>query len=354
MPSKTRTTNNGEIGSTAATIDGAARRGTATLPVRSPRSYRISPAFAPLFILAPPRSFTSVVCAMLGEHPQMYGVCELHLGPARTLAHWWRMCDGASFGMADGLLRVVAELRFGGQTEYAVECARGWLRRRAHWTSGYLIETLSSLVSPRILVEKSPSTVYKIEYMRRMFDMFPQARFLHLTRNPIAQGRSVIEMIRVAESQGPVPYWMLNLASFPYWPKSDGPERNLDIDPQRGWYALNSNIWEFLKSVPQKQQMRVRGEDLLSEPDRVLPEIVKWLELRSDERAINAMKHPECSPYAGFGPPNAYMGNDGAFMAKPHLRPKRASEPPLNGPLEWRTGELLPGVIELAQRLGYQ
>ena len=30
----------------------------------------------PLFILAPPRSFTSVVCAMIGNHPQMLGLPE--------------------------------------------------------------------------------------------------------------------------------------------------------------------------------------------------------------------------------------------------------------------------------------
>jgi hypothetical protein len=314
----------------------------------------VAPGFAPLIILAPPRSFTSVVCAMLGEHPQMYGVCELHLGPARTLAHWWRMCNGASFSMADGLLRVVAELRFGGQTQYGVECARGWLHRRAHWTTGYMLEALSRFIAPKILVEKSPSTVYRLEYMGRLFSMFPQARFLQLTRHPIAQARSVIELIRVTEQHGPVPYWMLNLASYPYWPKSDRPERILDIDPQRGWYALNLNIREFLKSVPEKQQMRVKGEDLLTKPDRVLPQITKWLGLRSDARAIEAMKHPEYSPYAGFGPPNAYMGNDFAFLAKPHLHPKRASEPSLDDPLEWSRGKLLPATKELAQEFGYR
>jgi Sulfotransferase family len=328
----------------------------APAPAAARQANVIAPVVSPLFILAPPRSFTSVVCAMLGEHPQMYGVCELHLGPARTMAHWWRMCDAASFGMADGLLRVIAELRFGGQTAYAIECARGWLRRRAHWTSGYMIEALSRFVAPKVLVEKSPSIVYRIDYMRRTFQMFPQARFLHLTRHPIAQGRSVMEMVRVAEQRGPVPYWMLNLASYPYWPKSNGPERNLDPDPQRGWLALNANICEFLKCVPPRQQMRVRGEDLLAESDRVLPDVCRWLGIRTDTTAIRAMLHPEHSPYAGFGPPNAYMGNDGAFMANPRLRPKRASEPPLGDQVEWPTGvrPLLPAVKELAGQFGYR
>ena len=33
----------------------------------------------PVFVLAPVRSFTSVVCAMIGQHPQMYGLPETNL-----------------------------------------------------------------------------------------------------------------------------------------------------------------------------------------------------------------------------------------------------------------------------------
>ena len=34
---------------------------------------------APLFLLAPPRSYTSLVNAMLGQHPQAFGLPELCL-----------------------------------------------------------------------------------------------------------------------------------------------------------------------------------------------------------------------------------------------------------------------------------
>jgi hypothetical protein len=311
---------------------------------------------APLFILAPPRSFTSVACAMLGEHPQMYGVCELHLMRAPSMARWWRMCEGASFGMADGLLRVTAELLFGGQTEYNVECARGWLVRRSHWTTGYMLERLAMAVHPKIFVDKSPSIVYELEFMKRAFKMFPQARFLHLTRNPVSHGQSVMKLIRAAEARGSVPYWLLNLASFPYWPNTKGPQSVIDMDPQRGWYELNTNICEFLKAVPERQQMRVKGEDLLGEPDRVLPAIAAWLGLRADAEAIERMKHPERSPYAKFGPPNAHMGNDGTFMSNPGLHQERAVEPGLEGPLPWSTDnrELFPRVKMLARQFEYR
>ena len=42
----------------------------------------------PIFILASPRSFTSLLCTMLGQHPEVYGVPELHLFLAENMAQW--------------------------------------------------------------------------------------------------------------------------------------------------------------------------------------------------------------------------------------------------------------------------
>jgi hypothetical protein len=38
-------------------------------------------AFDLVFLLAPPRSFTTVVSSMLGQHPQLYGLPEMLLRP---------------------------------------------------------------------------------------------------------------------------------------------------------------------------------------------------------------------------------------------------------------------------------
>ena len=59
-----------------------------------------------LVILGPPRSFTTVVSAMLGQHPQMYGLPEVHLFGAETIAEWWRHVAKATFNMDHGLMRV--------------------------------------------------------------------------------------------------------------------------------------------------------------------------------------------------------------------------------------------------------
>src|SRR5919109_4550343 len=74
----------------------------------------------PVFVLAPPRSFTSVVGTMLGQHPQLYGLPETHLFGCATMAKWWDVCEDQTFPRAHGLLRAVAELFFGGQTDRTV------------------------------------------------------------------------------------------------------------------------------------------------------------------------------------------------------------------------------------------
>jgi hypothetical protein len=57
-------------------------------------------------------------------------------------------------------------------------------------------------------------------------------------------------------------------------------------------------IVEFLETVPAEQQMRLRGEDLLSEPRNHIRRITEWLGVRTDNEAKEAMPNPEKSPYA--------------------------------------------------------
>ena len=77
----------------------------------------------PLFLLSPPLSLASHVCAMLGQHPQMYSLPETHLFLAETISEWWEICAKSSFNMAHGLWRAIAELYFGRQTESQIVMA---------------------------------------------------------------------------------------------------------------------------------------------------------------------------------------------------------------------------------------
>ena len=296
---------------------------------------------------------------MLGQHPEMYGFPELQLFLAETVGGWLELASRSKSPLADGALRVVAELYFGGQTAGTVKLARGWLRRRAHWDTGLLFEELAMKIRPRIPVDKTSIIVFKPESLRGLFRMFPEGRYIHLVRHPWGHGESVIKYLEERRKAGPLPpsHWLLRLASYPQRFGSErGAIRDAEIDPQRGWYALHQNVCEFLKSVPAAQQMRLRGEDLLQNPETVLREVADWIGVRGDAAAINEMLHPEHSPYACFGPPGARYGNDLFFLRDPALRPARAQANSLDRPLPWladRCG-FAPEVIELARGFGYE
>jgi hypothetical protein len=293
---------------------------------------------------------------MIGQHPQLYGLPELQLFGYETLGDWQRGCEQASFRMADGLLRTVAQLWFGGQTNEQVRLAAGWIRRRHHMSSGLVLEILMQRVHPRIIVEKSPGVVYHPAALARLYRMFPNARFIHLLRHPRGFSESVVKAIGAASELGSPPRWLMELTEF-----SD-PEVGLsgvgtDIarDPQNAWYRLHSNIMHFLLDVPSHQTTRLRGEDLLADPDRILREVAKWLSVTQDDSSIEKMKHPEQSPYARFGPPSAYLGNDSYFLKDPALKPGDRPFPSLQGRLSWRGDDrgFVPAVVELARQLGY-
>lgn len=290
----------------------------------------------PLFILASSYSFTSVVCAMLGQHPQLYGLPELHLFNAETMAEWWTMCRRPRW-RAHGTLRTVAQLYFGAQTEETIEEARGWLWRRSHLTTGMFLELLGQRVRPRMLVEKSPTHANRVERMKRAQRMFPGARYIHLLRHPRTQGESMIR------------HWEQNRqrrgSIEPHW-----------LQPPAGWYASNSNIKKFLSAVDEGHFLRVRGEDFLADPDRVVRSIAAWLGLRTDDEAIDAVKHPERSPYACPGPKGAIFGYNRNFLETPEFRVRAVEPSNLEDPLSWESdGQTFPPWVKrMAREFGYQ
>jgi hypothetical protein len=287
---------------------------------------------------------------MLGQHPQLYGFPELHLFIAETvdgLLRFWEQKKERSapfynqmFGAAEcstGLLRALAELHFGGQTTEAVGQALAWLRARRDWSSRQVFDFLLAAIRPRMGVEKTPETAMSPACMARARSQYPDARFLHLTRHPVTTQRSMQS------------HWGWRMRKRR--PEATGTD--LAAVCAREWSLSHQAILNFTAGVPPEQTLRVRGEDLLNEPDVHLPRVAAWLGLRSDAEAIEAMKHPERSPYAELGPTSARLGYDPKFLRAPELRP---CELPvgLEHPPEWGLDPwLLLTILELARRLGY-
>jgi hypothetical protein len=202
-------------------------------------------------------------------------------------------------------------------------------------------QELVAQVDPLVVVEKSPAYTVDIKRLRAIRKAFPDARFLHLTRHPVGQCKSVMSLYDGTFAL------FVNSIEF-------GADRAF-VEPQYAWHDFNVNILNFLDSVPAELQMRVRGEDLMSDPPRYLVDICRWLGLRTDVDALEEMMHPERSPFACFGPLDALFGNDPNFLSGPTFRPHKVKMPSLGDPVPWREDDqgLKPEIVALARELGY-
>ncbi len=291
----------------------------------------------PLIILCPLRSFSSVACGMLGQHPEMYGFPELHLFVVDSMEELmlYHERKGRAKG-GPGLLRSLAQLHDGIQTETTIHKAKQWLDERQDWSTKKIFDYLLEQINPKIGIEKTPVTVMKSEFIERAYTMFPKSKFLHLTRHPISAGKSMQDF-------------------FEQMSKISVRESSKTLDPARLWFQTHSRIIEFTSTLPLGQSMRLKGEDLLSNPDLYLPQIAEWLGVRTDKEAIEAMKHPEVSSYASIGPRGARGGNDPKFLKSPVLRVGQVSEPSLTKSLEWALDlGFSTKITKLAKQMGYQ
>ena len=143
----------------------------------------------PLFVLCPPRSYSSLVCGLLGVHPDCYGLPELNLFLGDTLGEGWQSYPVLRrFVGRDGLLRALAQLHEGAQTNDTVAHANEWIEQHSDWPSRKIFDHIQELVGDRILVEKSPIFTRDREYLERMLRIFPKASILHLIRHPRGMG----------------------------------------------------------------------------------------------------------------------------------------------------------------------
>ena len=126
-------------------------------------------------------------------------------------------------------------------------------------------------------------------------------------------------------------------------------------DPQVLWHDYNLRILEFEKRVHPSRWLRLVGEDFLADLDTSLERLCRWLAISDAPEAIAAMKRPEDSPFACFGPLNAMFGNDPKFLQDPYLRPYKRKPQNLEEPLAWRPDKARfhPRVVAMAQSFGY-
>jgi Sulfotransferase family len=302
----------------------------------------------PVFILAPPRSFSTVTVAMLSGHPDIYGFPELLAFSSRTVGDI--VAGQISAGRPGpepaldldprfhstrltGPVRAVAELHEGSQRPDAIQRAVRWLQERAHWPTTEFLNYLFGLVHPRIALEKSPDTVTTSESLAYFLESYPRARYIHLTRHPVTTQRSMQNQFGAI------------------FPASTGRARV--VRAASLWYLTHLRIARALSELPEDRWIRLRGEDLLREPEVWLPVILDWLGLPRDRETIARMLRTQDWRFAGTGVSGRLFGGDHKFMQDPAMRPIKDPGPVRFDPSWQLLDEMSARMANLAGYLGY-
>jgi hypothetical protein len=270
-----------------------------------------------VFILAPARSCSTVAIALLSGHPLLYGFPELLIFTADTIGGLlgpheqldlppdWRSAQQS------GILRAVAEIHDGDQDEAAISRARTWLAERADWPTTGLLDHLLDAVRPRTGMEKSPDTLNTPTALKRCLEAYPRARYLHLTRHPHSTAVSMAGHRARIDGGRPTAAERRGTLTHCWWT----------------WYRQHTNAVVALNALPPQRWLRIRAEDLIGDPLRHLPRVLRWLEVEVDDTILRDMCEVSRWPFTGGGESGRLGGGDPGFLDDPVLRPVPAPPP---------------------------
>ncbi|MEM9292773.1 MAG: amino acid adenylation domain-containing protein [Acidobacteriota bacterium] len=216
-----------------------------------------------VFVLAPPRSGTTLLRVMLAGHPQLFAPPELELLSFPDLASRRAAFDNERDRFwLEGLVRAGMEAL---DTDAAG--AEAWVEsleaRDASTAEAYgaLQELLTAPGGRRLLVDKTPSYALHPSILQRAEEIFDGAYFIHLLRHP--QG-----MVRSFDDAG------LDEIFFRFDHRL--PRRAL---AEGLWTLSQRNILDFLQGIPEERHTAVSFEELVRSPVETMERLCAFLDL---------------------------------------------------------------------------
>ncbi len=222
-----------------------------------------------IFLLAPPRSGTTLLRVMLGGHPALFAPPELELLSFHTLAQRRARFTGRDSFWLEGLTRAVMEIHGcdAQEARHIVErCEAEGL------TSQALYGRLQSWLGERRLVDKTPSYALDLEILKRAEACFENALYIHLVRQPYGMIRSFEEA-------------KLDQIFF----RTEHPFERREL-AELIWLVSQENILRFFEKIPDSRRFRISFEELVSDPQPVMQRLCAFLQLEFDPGMVDPYK----------------------------------------------------------------
>lgn len=268
---------------------------------------------SPIFIIAPPRSGTTLLRVMLAGHPELFACNELQLLHFETLAERQEAYTGKFSLWSEGLIRAVMELK-GLEVEEAKLLLQKFAKQGV--TTREMFEHLdewandlpTSNEQKRIsLVDKSPSYALDSMALEKAIRDFPNAKFIHLVRHPYS-------MVKSFEKYG--------MDQVLYLHPHEYTSRELG---ELVWLQSHRNTLEFSEKLSPQQYCRIQYEDLVQSPEEVMRGLCEQLDLPFHENLLNPYKDLENKMTDGIHSDSRSMG-DTNFDKKNEIDAKKAEE----------------------------
>jgi len=219
-----------------------------------------------IFLLAVPRSGSTLMRVMLAGHSRLFSPPELLLLPFARMGLRLELLRACGYDWGRMGTRQALEELGEPQPDALLD---DWEERDAGL--GEVFGYLQERCAPRILLDKTPANMASLDWLKQAERLFARPRYVHLVRHPGA----VMESFQRMRFQG------LLGANFGIW----------DDDPalfaSEVWAAWNENVLQFRALIGDERIRLVHYEDLVRDPHKTMTEVCRFLDLEVEEAVLD-------------------------------------------------------------------